>query len=330
MKTVLRQSLKRLALVAGSALSIMGFASGNAYAVLLPSVEPCGAPYAANLLCYTTSTGAKVYVASQHDNFVSYSSNVLASLSKDFGYAELHDWENLGAFGSGQIIKLFTFNNATNGTFPVATGGTDDNENNPAPGTDETPKHDGEYFGRWPVNATVTVGDMQTYLGPDLHTPVFTFDLNETAPGLFLNGYLEIVRSNNTSVVFAFDNEFNSAYDANSLVEASRTFINSWYDPLNSNCPAGLCSMSVDTGVGSGKPDFVAYAQALDLRDFDPGDTLHFYLKLTDIEGGGEELTLTSFFMPTTKVPEPNMLALIGIGLLGFGGIRAHRNLGVS
>jgi hypothetical protein len=44
--------------------------------------------------------------------------------------------------------------------------------------------------------------------------------------------------------------------------------------------------MQVDNNVGSGKPDFFAYAPTLDLRQYDENDTLHFRLYMEGVKQG--------------------------------------------
>lgn len=141
----------------------------------------------------------------------------MEQLTNSFGYTELSEWSSLPSFGSGQIIKLFTFNQSNNGTFPDATGGTGDNDNTPGTDSDQTPKDDQQYLGEWPVLNNVTVGDVLTFLGTGNYSPVFSFDLlNNT--DLYLTGTLEVRRySTDTAFTtldaFSFDNVKNDDYD---------------------------------------------------------------------------------------------------------------------
>lgn len=330
MKTLLKQSL------IASAMSLALAAPMSASALSLPSVSNCG--YAApldNLMCFTADSGAKIYIASEHDDFISYSVNAMEQLTNSFGYTELSEWSSLPSFGSGQIIKLFTFNQSNNGTFPDATGGTGDNDNTPGTDSDQTPKDDQQYLGEWPVLNNVTVGDVLTFLGTGNYSPVFSFDLlNNT--DLYLTGTLEVRRySTDTAFTtldaFSFDNVKNDDYDegVTAGTEAARVLAQkdvevTWMDPSNPNCdPSGLCTMDVNNSVGSGKPDFFAFAPELDLRDYQTTDKLYFKLRMWGLDSGGEELALTNAVTPpNNQVPEPGVLALLGIGMLGLSAAR--------
>jgi hypothetical protein len=301
--------------------------ASSAFALTLPAVSSCG--YAApndNLLCYSPSPGVNVFIASAHDDFISYSANAMEQLANTYHYTGLSEWGSLPAFGSGQIVKLFSFNNSNNGTFPDATSGTNDNHS--APNADLTPTHDDLYKGEWPVGSTVTVGNMLSYITPGT-APVFTFDLNEGPPGLDLNGMLQIKRGSTVLDTFAFDNITNSAYDPLSFVFAQHDITVQWLDTSNPACPGGLCTMNVNNNVGSGKPDFFAYAPDLNLNDYLPTDTLYFLLAMKNIEGGGEELAFTNIVATPTPptVPEPGMLALMGLGLMGLVFARRHQGV---
>lgn len=312
---------------AASFASAFVVACSGAQALTLPAVTNCGyGGSLSNLLCYEPSPGVKIYVASQHDEFISYSVNALQTLTNSFGYTGLSEWSKMPSFGSGQIVKLFTFNESSNTPFPESTDGTGDNQA-PAPDGDQTLKNDGLYFGEWPVGSVVTVGDLQEFLGKSLFTPIFNFDLNNGGD-LLLNGQLQVRTAGGATVdTFAFDNVFNGAYDQSSFVAAQDTVTVQWTDFANTskgcNPITGLCTMEVDNNTGSGKPDFFAYAPTFDLRDFAPTDRLYFALRMSGLDGGGEELALTNLLTPPgTNVPEPGVLVLLAIGLAGVSAAR--------
>jgi hypothetical protein len=321
--------------------------SGGASALSLPAVQNCGYgvidPNLANLMCWSPAADptVKIYVASQHDDFISYGVNILHTLGKTYQYQELADWVNLDSFGSGQIVKLFTSNQSQNGSFPEPTVGTGDtgspnygDQTHPfLPDDDQTVRSDGNYIGNWPAFTDVTIKDLRDYLkGTGASSPVFAFDFTNNAD-LYVNGFFKVNGAN--SDVFAFDNIFNSEYNDTSYVLAQKTLTIAWYD--KSKCPANdqdndpnndyQCRMVVNNEVGGGKPDFLAYAPNFDL--FDPkwadGDTVNFHLQMQGLDSNGEELALTQIGTPN-RVPEPNVLALLGLGLFGLGMARMRKS----
>lgn len=355
---------------------IAGLSTSSAMALTFPEVTACSydtviitdpndltglvddSSTPGQLLCYRpvgSDASTEIYVASQHDDFISYSANALKQLSALYpDDPVLAEWANLDPQGSGQLLKLFTYNQSNNQDFPDQTTGTNDNDNGSSGAypttnymwdTDQTVRGDTLYYGTWPNSGEmITIGQLEQS-GDQL---VFVYDLNDET--LLVSGKVEIWAEGTTPGVddpislFAFDNIFNSdgllgAWDGGDLdltnplnayrmVAAIPEVEVEWYDPVLCADTGNICSIMVDNNVGSGKPDFygiIAPELLFDFGDYADNDFMTVTLSLALLNerggdpgsGGGEELSLL-VAEGEGSVPVPAPLAMLGLGLIGL------------
>ncbi len=234
--------------------------------------------------------------ALQYDDFYSYSAKILTELGYP-GY-------DVSTGTGGLDLLLMTGPGGQNnqdmlGGLP---DGSDDFQD-PIPYTTPTTT------GTWSASLDNLVDYLHAAFSPLVNIPVFTFDLNQVGKDSYLLVTSHMTVRDGTTVVadWAFDSLPNSSYDSSAMV----------YTPgeITIEYPAGTF-ITVDNNKGSGKMDFLVYAETMNLSNFyGHGYTFDVFVDFHDLNDGFEELFLTGMYAPPSTVPEPATLALLGLAI---------------
>lgn len=341
----------KLNLVAG-VLALLASTSSGAVPVnnlVLPGVQTCGTYIQTalsgglnNLQCLqgtvtgNDATTSGTYIASIHDEFLSFSIEALETIQKKapslLPTATYGDWSKLVS-GSGTLDVGVLIKAAGSGVL---------NNDPPFPDAESSLSKPTTYEATWggtggtdskdpPVDLILTVQEVVDWLNPQ-KIPAFYFDLadpqNDPVANLYFSGRVYVTDAAGTGLLdeWAFDNLFNGAFDIGSMVLAPKNV--PVYIP-GSGCSSayGTDWCMITNSRGSGSPEFIAYAPSMDLGQWaNDGNLFWANYKITSAEAADEEIYLTRQ-VGTTTVPEPGMLALMGLGLLGL--VFARRRQGV-
>ena len=302
-----------------------------ATAIVLPDMPTLGvSPTPSDLI----PTVDGVPVASQHDDFWSYSNQILRTIQKkDETFLPYETYGDYAfATGTGGLDVL------------LYTGADGQNNENVGPGgafTFEDPEqnaNDPSFNGVWGLgdndNGPVTVGQTLDYLqafDPNFNTPAFYMDMNQTGASsdftfvgkVYLydvgaDGIYGTPDDGGEENTWAFDNSLqpgDGVYNFNAPIDpvASVVDLSPFYTGGLSTYDYG----TVNHNKGSGKADYLAFAPTMDLSLYDRDLLFVTDFTISGLNDGFEEIFMTA--LGSKPIPEPSTFALLGAGLLVLG-----------
>ena len=225
-----------------------------------------------------------------------------------------------------QNFTNFEFSTGT-GTIPVIAYTGSNGISNPSPFASPMLAPNGNqatgFTGTWGLDAKGTIGALRTLLtiGGVNYEPLFVFDHNDGA-AIGLIGSVSVYRGNTKIVGFNIDN------NGNPVISCPKVDIGPTVTPTADGCNIQASTFnnvtySWDTK-GSGKPDYFGVFPTFDLysSDFLATDSIVINMTLSGLTGGFEELGIAAYQFGSTSVPEPESIALFGLGLIGLAASR--------